>query len=370
MVELYERAIALCREAGFGDILLRGDTDFSLTSELDRWDNDRVRFVFGYDARANLVQKAEGMAEQTYHELVPRAERAVATRPRRRPKNVKDEVVRQRRFKVLRQKVEDVVAFSYPSRQVHPRLPGGRPAQEHLGRTRRQRLVRGTQVLLLHHQRLGDDHDEVVAEARSRCNQENLIAQLKGGVRALHAPLNVLVANSAYMVMAALAWSLKAWCTLLLPVSPAGPPSTTSSAGACSRWTSAPSSGFPCNPLPGRKRRPPGPLARPGLEPLARRLLPPPRRPLASKPSSTNEPLWPHLAPACPKTGSSAPKTTKDRSLASAPALQHRQLLPNKRSAPRAPPIAADDHRQLENACFRTNSTPRPERRLQGDFLP
>ena len=62
--------------------------------------------------------------------------------------------------------------------------------------------------------------DQVVAEARSRCNQENLIAQLKGQVRALHAPVNTLVANWAYMVMAALAWSIKAWCALLLPVSP------------------------------------------------------------------------------------------------------------------------------------------------------
>ena len=60
----------------------------------------------------------------------------------------------------------------------------------------------------------------MVAEARSRCNQENLIAQLKGGVRALHAPVNTLGANWAYMTMACLAWSLKAWCALLLPVSP------------------------------------------------------------------------------------------------------------------------------------------------------
>ncbi|MCL4422272.1 MAG: hypothetical protein M1115_03740 [Actinobacteria bacterium] len=62
--------------------------------------------------------------------------------------------------------------------------------------------------------------DEVVMEARRRCDQENLISQLKGQVRALHAPVNTLVANWAYMVMAALAWSLKAWCALLLPVSP------------------------------------------------------------------------------------------------------------------------------------------------------
>ncbi|HEY6424799.1 MAG TPA: IS1380 family transposase, partial [Pseudonocardiaceae bacterium] len=33
VVPLYDRAIAVCRQAGFTDILLRGDTDFSLTSE-------------------------------------------------------------------------------------------------------------------------------------------------------------------------------------------------------------------------------------------------------------------------------------------------------------------------------------------------
>ena len=60
----------------------------------------------------------------------------------------------------------------------------------------------------------------VVHEARQRCDQENLIAQLKGGVRALHAPVNTLHANWAYMVMAALAWSLKAGVALWLPITP------------------------------------------------------------------------------------------------------------------------------------------------------
>jgi len=93
--------------------LLRGDTNFSLTSEFDRWDSDDVRFVFGYDTRA-----------------------------------------------------------------------------------------------------------KVIGEARQRCNQENVIGQLKRGVRALHAPVNTLNANWAYMTMASIVWTLKAWCALLLPVSP------------------------------------------------------------------------------------------------------------------------------------------------------
>lgn len=64
------------------------------------------------------------------------------------------------------------------------------------------------------------DWTEVVREARQRCNQENLIEQLKNGVRALRAPVNTLAANWAYMVMASLAWSLKAWVALVLPVLP------------------------------------------------------------------------------------------------------------------------------------------------------
>ena len=59
---------------------------------------------------------------------------------------------------------------------------------------------------------------EVVAFANDRCNQENLNAQLKSGVRALRAPVDTLVSNWAYMVMTALAWSMKAWFALLLPV--------------------------------------------------------------------------------------------------------------------------------------------------------
>ena len=50
-----------------------------------------------------------------------------------------------------------------------------------------------------------------------RCNQENTIEQLKNGVPAFHAPVNTLAANWAYMIIAALAWNLKAWLGLVTP---------------------------------------------------------------------------------------------------------------------------------------------------------
>ena len=149
VIDYYDRAIALCRQAGFTQIRLRGDTDFSLTTEFDRWDTDGVRFVFGYDAKANLVQAAERQGEDLYHELVAKAERQIATTPRTRPRNVKDDIVRERDYKTLRQKAEDVVEFSYRPAQLQARLPGRRAAQEHLGRARRERPVLRVPILLL-----------------------------------------------------------------------------------------------------------------------------------------------------------------------------------------------------------------------------
>ena len=220
VIELYDRAIALCREAGFADILLRGDTDFSLTSEFDRWDEDGVRFVLGYDAKANLVAKAEDEPDELYHELLRRAERALLTAPRTRPHNYKDDTVRERGYKVLRQEGEDVAEFAYK--------PGNCKKEYRIVALRKDLSVEKGDQVLFHEFRFffyvtndwAMTADEVVYQARYRCNQENLIAQLKGGVRALHAPVNTLVANWAYMVMASLAWSIKAWCALLLPVSP------------------------------------------------------------------------------------------------------------------------------------------------------
>jgi hypothetical protein len=62
------------------------------------------------------------------------------------------------------------------------------------------------------------DHSatEIVLLANDRCDQKNLHAQLKGGVRALHAPVDNLVSNWTYMVMTSLAWNLKAWWALHL----------------------------------------------------------------------------------------------------------------------------------------------------------
>ena len=217
-----DKAIALCRKAGFCDILLRGDTDFSQTKHLDRWTKDRVRFVFGYDARKNLKEQADGLPDADFEELQRRAKRAfvAADKRRPRPRRIKEEIVRTNGYKNIRLRSEDLAEFDY------------RPTA--CDRTYRMVVLRKNLTIQKGDTALFDDiryffyitNDrdlsgaQVVFEANDRCNQENLIEQLKNGVRALHAPANTLNANWAYMVMASLAWSTKAWMALTLPVTP------------------------------------------------------------------------------------------------------------------------------------------------------
>lgn len=220
--EYLDKAIALCRQGGFTDILLRGDTDFSQTQHLDRWTDDGVRFVFGYDVRKNLKERADGLDAAEFAELTRRAGRAFVEEDRRRARQprVKEEFVRRKGYKNIRLRSEDVAEFDYSPTACDK-------TYRMVVLRKNLSIERGENVLfddIRYFFYITNDRaltaEQVVFEANDRCNQENLIEQLKNGVRALHAPVNTLNANWAYMVMASLAWTLKAWMALSLPVVP------------------------------------------------------------------------------------------------------------------------------------------------------
>jgi hypothetical protein len=109
----FDRAAALCRQAGFRRLLFRGDTDFSQTAYLDGWDAAGIGFVFGLDAQPNLQDLARGLPERVWQELQRPARYEVATAPRQRPANIKEEVVRRRGYRNLRLVSEQVAEFNY-----------------------------------------------------------------------------------------------------------------------------------------------------------------------------------------------------------------------------------------------------------------
>ncbi|MFQ5474158.1 MAG: IS1380 family transposase, partial [Dehalococcoidia bacterium] len=214
--ERFDQALTLCREAGFRKILFRGDTDFSQTTHLDRWDAAGVRFVFGMGAAPNLVKTASSLPETAWKRLRRRPKYAVKTKPRPRPENVKELIVREREYKNLRLISEDVAEFPYSPKAC-------RETYRIVVVRKNLSVERGERVLfedvrcffyITNDRRASAG--AIVFSANDRCNQENLNAQLKA-VRALHAPVDHLVSNWAYMVMASLAWTLKAWFALMLP---------------------------------------------------------------------------------------------------------------------------------------------------------
>ena len=109
-----DKTIALCRRAGFRQIFLRGDTDFSQTEHLDRWDEPGdVRFLFGIDAHPTLKAKAEGLPATAYSFLERPPGYVITTMPRERPERVKPEIVRQRGFETIHTLEEMVAEFQY-----------------------------------------------------------------------------------------------------------------------------------------------------------------------------------------------------------------------------------------------------------------
>jgi hypothetical protein len=212
-----DKAAALCRRAGFRKITYRGDTKFTQTRHLDRWDQGGIRFIFGMDARENLKDLAGDLDDLKYSELDRPPRYTIRTMPRRARERHKERIVAERQFGTLKLVGEEVAEFDY--------RPVACKKAYRVVVLRKKLVVEKGQLWLFEPDRyffyITNDRttpaSEIVFLANDRCDQENLIAQLKGGVKALAMPVGDTVSNGAYMVMAGLAWSLKAWAALLLP---------------------------------------------------------------------------------------------------------------------------------------------------------
>ena len=92
--------VQLCRDAGFRKVRLRGDTDFSQTTHLDRWHEEHVEFVFGMDAMKNLVSTAENLPDAAWEELQrkPKTMNKTGKTRARRP-NYKEQFVVKKKYK-------------------------------------------------------------------------------------------------------------------------------------------------------------------------------------------------------------------------------------------------------------------------------
>ena len=213
-----DRALAVVGQRA-GAITLRGDTDFTLTGELDRWDTEGVKFIFGMDAHPKVVALAQSLPEEAFRPLVRLPRYEIATEPRTKRKRVKEQIVRAKGYQNKILVGESVAEITY--------RPNKCERDYRLVILRKNISVQKGETALFdeiryffyitNHSPSAYRAEAIVALANQRCDQENVIEQLKNGVNAMRMPVDDLMSNWAYMVITALAWNLKAWYGLLLP---------------------------------------------------------------------------------------------------------------------------------------------------------
>ena len=221
-----DKAVALALKGDYKKARLRGDTDFSLTANFDRWSDAGVEFVFGIDAKASFVERAKALPGCQWRRMPrkrgKRGDGTEAASSRRQGRNFREEKVVERGFKNLRLVEEHYAEFCHK--------PGKCNREYRMVVLRKRIHVFKGQLQLedeIHYhfyitnvpaRRLSAR--KTIVESNARCNQENLIEQLKNGVRATQMPTNDFMANWAYLAIGALAWNLKIWLGLVLPSSP------------------------------------------------------------------------------------------------------------------------------------------------------
>ncbi|HWB44402.1 MAG TPA: IS1380 family transposase [Hyphomicrobiaceae bacterium] len=212
-----DEAKEVCRAAGFRRIRLCGDTDFSQTKHLDRWHDEGVLFTFGLDVCPSRFVDADDLPKSAWKPLIRPPRYVPRGKLRGQRERVKQKVVEERGFKDIQQVDEWVAEMDYrpvACRRAY-RLVIVRKNQM-VSEPKQGRLFADYRYFIYITNDRESTPSEVVFFANDRCNQENVLAQLRE-VRALRAPLNTLLSNWVYMLITAQAWNVKAWLALSLP---------------------------------------------------------------------------------------------------------------------------------------------------------
>jgi hypothetical protein len=198
----------------FERLVFRGDTDYSQTRKLDGWhESGRIDFVFGFDACPNLVALADALAADAWSQLERPAPYTVKTAPRAKPERIKDQLIAEKDWRNMKTVREDIAEFQYqpvacsrPYRMVVLR----KRIEVTQGQLELEPIIRYFFYIT---NLTGVPAHQIVRHANKRCNQENLIAQLK--THAIKTTGSTLQANWAWMAIASLAWTLKSWFALM-----------------------------------------------------------------------------------------------------------------------------------------------------------
>ena len=200
----------------FEKVLVRGDSAFARQDIFDVCDEHGLHFAMVSPAHVNFAELADSLDEGCWRPFWADSARPTSP-PRRRKRGVnhRRRTARRRGKRDLKLERQWIAELDY------------RPARSE--RTyrlivRRQRIEDSNQGELFELWRYryvitnlpkSVPADGVMRETYRRCDQENVIEQLQGGIAAMRMPTGGLLANHAFLVCARLAHNLKAWLAML-----------------------------------------------------------------------------------------------------------------------------------------------------------
>lgn len=178
----------------FEEVWLRGDTDFSLTKNFDKWDK-RCKFIFAIEAMKNLIQSAKEINKDDWEKLKKQPKETIKTKKSKRSKNITEQVVKSRNFKKIQTLSEHFAEFEYQPNNCKKKY--------------RMIVLKKTLKVTKGDRRVDDEiryffyitnkmkmnMEELVRFYRNRTDPENEIEQLKTDVDALLSSSASLISN-------------------------------------------------------------------------------------------------------------------------------------------------------------------------------
>ena len=213
----------------FQKVRVRGDSAFYQRAIMAECVRHRAQFALVMDGYQALQKKAENLqntAWQPFTDDPPQPRRLRSVRRRRKRPRYRRKIARRRGYRRLATTRQWVAEFDYvlsgPKKMLGKELVGRRFRV--VVKRQRVEVSEGQDALFVEYRyrfiitnipKSQMNAASVLRFAYGRCDQENIIEQMKNGIAALRMPTGELLANGAFLMCGQLAWCLRSWLSLL-----------------------------------------------------------------------------------------------------------------------------------------------------------
>jgi hypothetical protein len=215
----------------FQTLYVRGDSAFYERPIIATCEQYHARFALVMEGYEVLNDTADALDPSAWTPFRPRraedvTRQATERRSRRKRKRLRPRRARERGYTTLTTTQEWVAEFPYTLGRRDKASDFGLGGRTYRVVVKRQEVdvSKGQHVLFTEYRqrfvitnipRSEMNAGDVVSFAYGRCDQENIIEQLKNGIAALRMPTGELLANGAFLMAGQLAWCLRSWLSLL-----------------------------------------------------------------------------------------------------------------------------------------------------------